>query len=66
MNIKNVILIKELAQTGGLTIAETEEIILAIQDSIKLTLGGVLVIYEVLYMFLFLKMTSVLEVVFEL
>lgn len=59
-------MIKELAQTGGLTIAETEEIILAIQDSIKLTLGGVLVIYEVLYMFLFLKMTSVLEVVFEL
>lgn len=59
-------MIKELAQTGGLTIAETEEIILAIQDSIKLTLGGVLIIYEVLYMFLFLKMTSVLEVVFEL
>lgn len=59
-------MIKELAETGGLTIAETEEIILAIQDSIKLTLGGVLVIYEVLYMFLFLKMTSVLEVVFEL
>lgn len=59
-------MIKELAQTGGLTIAETEEIILAIQDSIKLILGGVLVIYEVLYMFLFLKMTSVLEVVFEL
>lgn len=59
-------MIKKLAQTGGLTIAETEEIILAIQDSIKLTLGGVLVIYEVLYMFLFLKMTSVLEVVFEL
>lgn len=59
-------MIKELAQTGGLTIAETEEIILAIQDSIKLTLGGVLVIYKVLYMFLFLKMTSVLEVVFEL
>lgn len=59
-------MIKELAQTGGLTIAETEEIILAIQDSIKLTLGGVLVIYEVLYMFLFLKMTNVLEVVFEL
>lgn len=59
-------MIKELAQTGGLTIAETEEIILAIQDSIKLTLGGVLVIYEVLYMFLFLEMTSVLEVVFEL
>lgn len=59
-------MIKELAQTGGLTIAETEEIILAIQDSIKLTLGGVLVIYGVLYMFLFLKMTSVLEVVFEL
>lgn len=59
-------MIKELAQTGGLTIAETEEIILAIQDSIKLTLSGVLVIYEVLYMFLFLKMTSVLEVVFEL
>lgn len=59
-------MIKELAETGGLTIAETEEIILAIQDSIKLTLGGVLVIYEVLYMFLFLKMTNVLEVVFEL
>lgn len=59
-------MIKELAQTGGLTIAETEEIILAIQDSIKLTLGGVLVIYKVLYMFLFLKMNSVLEVVFEL
>lgn len=59
-------MIKELAETGGLTIAEKEEIILAIQDSIKLTLGGVLVIYEVLYMFLFLKMTSVLEVVFEL
>lgn len=59
-------MIKELAQTGGLTIAETEETILAIQDSIKLTLGGVLVIYEVLYMFLFLKMTNVLEVVFEL